>query len=155
MLVFCRSISCSCLLLISRRGFDLSLWIGWVPQSRLCLQMLIVFLSSFYRASYIHIFFICLSEWQGDVEYNSKINKSRLKTDGIEINCPGLMAKYLKMLLTSLLFLATGILQPLLRVNCFSPFGSTKSQSTNIGSLQWNKSHISDLRQNFYISDFR
>ena len=33
------------LLLISRCGFDLLLWIGWVPPFRLCLQMLIVVLS--------------------------------------------------------------------------------------------------------------
>ena len=110
---------------------------------------------SIFRPSYVHIFsFACLND-RAMWNIILRIYKSRLKTDGIEINCPGLMAKYLKMLLTSLLFLATGILQPLLRVNCFSPFDSTKSQSTNIGSLQWNKSHISDLRQNCYISVFR
>ena len=89
-----------------------------------------------FRPSDIHIFsFACLND-RATWNIILKIDKSRLKTDGIEINCPGLMAKYLKMLLTSLLFLATGILRPSLRVNCLSPFDGTKSQSTNIGSLQ-------------------
>ena len=143
--VFCRSISCSCSCfccsspvvgLTSRFEADECHRSDLSPNAD-C--------RSIFRPKYIHIFsFACLND-KAMWKIILKKDKSRLNTDGIETNCPGLMAKYLTMLLTSLLFLATGTLQPLSRVNCFSPFDSTMSQSTNIG-------HFNETNLIFLIS---